>query len=167
MRASSRRDEHWEARTIGEDGLPRQRSRLIVYEPCDRERGRIGCVCPRCELEQSVAESNATKLTEAAVPRQCAMCGKPTKEGDGTVVDLLVDAENRLRELPSVEEAHMIVEFILHRTAGLLSPPQFAEYVQGVKAIAKTITEALGTDRGVSLIGTIGWAHAADIMRER
>ena len=76
MRACSRRDEHWEARAIGEDGLPRQRSRLIVYEPCDRERGRIGCVCPRCELERSVAESNATKLTEAAAPRQCAMCGE-------------------------------------------------------------------------------------------
>ena len=71
---------HWEARTIGEAGLPRQRSRLIVYEPCDRERGRIGCVCPRCELERSVAESNATKLTEAAAPRQCAMCGEPAKE---------------------------------------------------------------------------------------
>lgn len=92
--------------------------------------------------------------------------GLPVENEARATVDLLVDAETRLRELPSVEAAHVIVEFILHRTAGLLSPPQFAEYVQGVKAIAKTITGVLGTDRGVSLIGTIGGGHAVDIMRE-
>lgn len=92
--------------------------------------------------------------------------GLPVEKDIGTAVDLLADAERRLRALPSVEEAYVSIEFILQRADTKLAPAQFAEYVLGVKAAAETITDALATKRGVSVIGSIGGAHAVDIMEE-
>lgn len=65
MRASSRRDEHWEARAIGEDGLP-----VLHYVPdeANDEMARV------LGLRHPLSEEQKQIRAEAASHR-CAYCG--------------------------------------------------------------------------------------------
>ena len=92
------------------------------------------------------------------------------------MVDVLAEAEKELLKIPGVLGAYVRIEFCLHRAnPANVSASQEVEYIQGVEAIAKSVLEVLGTDRGVLLASSLegggasppcGWTRLGDFLKD-